>query len=82
MPAGIRMHEAHHAGSIRQNAARERDYAYAYAYAQRRRRRKEQREEKTKMITKTTTVGMTDEQWHAERRKSIAGTAGVGSWKK
>lgn len=26
------------------------------------------------MITKTTTVGMTDEQWHAERRKSIGGS--------
>ena len=26
------------------------------------------------MITKTTTVGMTEEQWHAERRKSIGGS--------
>ena len=26
------------------------------------------------MITKTTTVGMTDEQWHAERRKRIGGS--------
>lgn len=24
------------------------------------------------MITKTTTVGMTDEQWHDERRKALA----------